>query len=213
MNTSESVADILLRIKAVSLNTTHPFRYTSGLLSPIYCDNRVLISHVEEREVILDAFLETIEKNALSFDVVAGTATAGIPHAAWIADHLKKPMVYVRSSSKAHGKKTQVEGCISAGQTALVIEDLISTGQSAIQCANALREMGAIVQSCMAIFTYDLDTAQHAFLQSKVKPFVLTNLACLLAQAVKQHLLSPQEAALITLWQKNPTEWEAQLST
>jgi len=151
MSISEDVAKILLEIKAVTLNAEKPYRYASGIFSPIYCDNRLLISDVAKREKIIDYFVQTIKDNKLQFDVVAGVATAGIPHASWIADKLKKPMVYVRSSAKEHGKHNQIEGRLEKGQKVLIVEDLISTGGSTLDAVSAVRDAGGVVTHSLAI--------------------------------------------------------------
>src|SRR3990167_1821016 len=124
---AQEIAKLLLKIKAVTLNLSNPYHYTSGILSPIYCDNRLIISYPEKRTAVINAFLSTIKEKNLLFDVVAGTATAGIPYAAWIADRLNLPMLYVRGEAKKHGKQNQVEGLLQKNQTVLVIEDLVST--------------------------------------------------------------------------------------
>src|SRR5262245_52524696 len=125
MMNNKKIAQLLLEIKAVALNVKQPFRFASGILSPIYCDNRLIISYPEKRKIIIDAFLQIIKEKNLNYDVVAGTATAGIPHAAWIAERLNKPMIYVRSKAKEHGKKNLVEGLLQKGQKVLVVEDLV----------------------------------------------------------------------------------------
>lgn len=204
---SAAIAKLLLEIKAVTLNVKTPYRYTSGILSPIYCDNRLIISYPEKRQQIINAFLDLIKKNQLNFDVVAGTATAGIPHAAWIADRLQKPMVYVRNQAKGHGKQNQIEGKIEAGQSALVIEDLISTGGSSVAAGLALREVGAKVTDCLAIFTYDLAPARQRFIEANIKLHTLTNLTTLLTVAEKESYISEAEKTQALRWGKDPANW------
>ena len=143
MTTQERIAEILLNVGAVTLNVAEPFTYSSGMRSPIYCDNRLLISHPQERQEVIQAFLEVLEKEGVDADVIAGTATAGIPHAAWIAQALDKPMIYIRDKAKGHGKGNQIEGLVSEGASAVIIEDLISTGGSSIRAAIAAREAGS----------------------------------------------------------------------
>ncbi len=208
MNTSESIAKLLLTINAVSINTKQPFRYTSGLLSPIYCDNRLVISYPDERATVIDAFLDSIVEYADGFDVIAGTATAGIPHAAWIAERLHKPMVYVRSSAKAHGKNNQIEGKIEPGKTAIVIEDMISTGGSCVNAALALREEGLNVQECFAIVTYGFDNAQHAFKQNDLNCHTLTDFNALMHAAQELGYVTDKERELAQQWNSAPSEWE-----
>ncbi|TGB04977.1 orotate phosphoribosyltransferase [Halobacillus salinus] len=150
----------LIAIEAVKVETEDYFTWTSGVRSPIYCDNRLTMSYPEIRRNIADAFVEKIDGD---IDVIAGCATAGIPHAAWVAERLDLPMVYVRSSAKKHGKGNQIEGAVRNGDRAIVIEDLISTGKSSIQAAEALREAGVEVVEVLSIFTYGLDAADKAF--------------------------------------------------
>jgi orotate phosphoribosyltransferase len=165
---SIDVFKILLSIQAIKIDTDNPFTFSSGIRSPIYCDNRILISHPEQRRAIIDAYLERITATG-DFDVIAGTATAGIPHAAWIADRLNKPMIYVRSKAKSHGTKNQIEGQLKPGQKVCLIEDLISTGASALNAAQAIREMDAECHHCFAIFNYDLLATQNAFNEADIK--------------------------------------------
>ncbi|WP_423063497.1 orotate phosphoribosyltransferase [Candidiatus Paracoxiella cheracis] len=207
MNQGTEIAKLLLEIKAVTLNPSQPYRYTSGILSPIYCDNRLIISYPEKRKIVIDAFLKLIEDNHLSFDVVAGTATAGIPHAAWIADRLNKPMVYVRDKGKAHGKQNQIEGKIEAGQTALVIEDLISTGGSSVKAGIALREAGALVNDCVAIFTYQLKKAHDAFADADIHLKTLSDFSTLIDVAAKEGYISDKEKSQVLAWNKDPVKW------
>lgn len=207
MTKAQQIAAILLEIKAIKLNLKNPFHYTSGILSPIYCDNRMVISYPDKRQVIIEAFLATIKENQLQFDVVAGTATAGIPHAAWIADRLNLPMIYVRASAKDHGLHNQIEGKIEPGQTALIIEDLISTGKSAVNVAAALREQDAEVKDCIAIFNYQLEEAANAFFEADINLIPLCNFATLLDVATKNEYISPQEFEVASRWNENPNEW------
>lgn len=207
MHSPENIAALLLNIKAVSLNVKDPFRYTSGIISPIYCDNRLIISHPKERNTVIDAFLAFIKAQNLSFDFVAGTATAGIPHAAWIADRLNLPMVYVRSSSKKHGKQNQIEGTFEKGQTGLVVEDLISTAGSCIDAANALREAGAVVNDCVAIFTYALTSATVNINAAKLNVHTLSNFKTLLNVALQQNVINQSESDLALAWSEDPEHW------
>jgi len=161
---ARKVAEILLNAKAVKLNVKEPFTYTSGLISPIYTDNRVLISYVEERDTIVDGFIDLIKERGLKPDYIAGTATAGIPWAAFVAEKMKLPMVYVRNKPKGHGAGKQIEGMLTKGKSVLIIEDLVSTGGSALNSVNAIRNEGkGIVHEVFAIFSYGMDKAETAF--------------------------------------------------
>lgn len=207
MTTPDQIAKLLLEIKAVTLNVQTPFRYTSGILSPIYCDNRLIISYPDKRKIIIDAFIEMINNNKLQFDVVAGTATAGIPHAAWIAERLNKPMVYVRNKSKEHGKQNQIEGLLKPGQKALIIEDLVSTGGSSVAAGVACREAGAVVTDCVAIFTYQMEKARQAFSQAQINLHTLTNFATLIQVATDEGYISQDEKERALEWNKDPAGW------
>ena len=173
-NISEVVAKILLELNAVTLSPKKPYRYVSGLLSPIYTDCRVLMTYPDKRRLIRDFYIKTIEKSGVSFDIVAGTATAGIPHAAWIADKLNLPMVYVRGKAKDHGKENLIEGILKKGQKAIVIEDLVSTGESAINSTNAVRRAGGEVSHVFSIITYGLQKAQQNFEDNNLNLISLT---------------------------------------
>jgi orotate phosphoribosyltransferase len=175
MGLNHDLARDLLSIKAVQINPDHYFTWTSGIKSPIYCDNRLTMSYPFIRKKITKAFVELVEKEEEKPDVIAGCATAGIPHAAWLADELHLPMVYVRSKPKAHGKGNQIEGEIKEGQKVLVIEDLISTGGSSIDTANALRKAGMEVIGVFAIFTYGIRQSAASFAGENLKLRTLTD--------------------------------------
>jgi orotate phosphoribosyltransferase len=207
MTTAEDIAKLLLKIKAVTLNMFPPYRYTSGIFSPIYCDNRLIISYPDKRKIVVQAFLDIIESEHIKFDVVAGTATAGIPHAAWIADRLNKPMLYVRNRAKDHGKNNQIEGKLEPGQIALVIEDLISTGGSSVKAGLALREAGAVVNNCIAIFNYEMQAADMQFSEANIKLDTLSNFSILINVAVKEGYIKEQDKSTILDWSKNPEGW------
>lgn len=207
MNTSEHVAKILLELNAVTLNPKKPFKYASGIISPVYTDCRVLMAYPEKRRLIRDLYLEAIQKSGVSFEVVAGTATAGIPHAAWIADKLNLPMVYVRGKIKDHGKENLLEGIIKKGQKAIVIEDLVSTGESAINSVKAVRAAGGEVSHVFSIITYGLKKASENFNQNNLKLVSLTNFGNVVAAAQKLGDINQEEAAVILDWRSDPTNW------
>ena len=205
--TEQEIAAILLEINAVTFNAENPYRYASGILSPIYCDNRLLMAYPDKRKVVIDAFIKRIEDEKLKLDGVAGTATAGIPHAAWIADRLNLPMAYVRGGSKVHGKENQIEGIIRQGQTILLVEDLISTGGSSIAALEALKQAGAEVPLCVAIFSYQMEKAQKRFKSAPCKLLTLSNFSILVDVAVQSAYLDGDKAAMVKEWNKNPAEW------
>ena len=203
MDNQQLIRD-LLEIGAVKIETENFFTWTSGIKSPIYCDNRLTMSYPEIRSSIAKAFVERIQALTEEIDIIAGCATAGIPHAAWIADQLNIPMVYVRSSAKKHGKGNQIEGHAEKGQRAVVIEDLISTGKSSLAAAEALQKEGVEVIDIMSIFTYGLQTAADAF---KEKGFTYQSLASyedLLKQLVKDGQIRADEEALLKKWRLDP---------
>ena len=202
------VARNLLEIKAVKLNPRDPFTWASGLLSPIYCDNRVALSHPGVRTYLKNCLAE---KSVLfgEFDVVAGVATAGIPHGVLLADVLKKPFVYVRSSPKDHGRRNQIEGELHPGQRVLVVEDLISTGGSCLLAVDALRDAGAEVVGVLAIFQYGFARAQAAFFEKQVHFQTLTNYDSLVQEAARTGYVSEDDLIILKKWRENPDGWGA----
>ena len=206
---ARALAADLLDIEAVLLRPEAPFTWSSGLQSPIYCDNRLTMAHPRIRRAIRDGFAACIEAHGLSFDVIAGTATAGIPHAAWLAERLGAPMAYIRSSAKGHGRENQIEGRIAAGQQVLVIEDLVSTGGSALDAVAAVRAAGAEVPAVLAIFSYGLDAAAEAFAEAHVPLHTLTDFPTLLQVAVARGALSEDELSTLQNWRRDPEGWPA----
>ncbi|NQV08750.1 orotate phosphoribosyltransferase [Candidatus Woesearchaeota archaeon] len=203
----KDVAKILLEIKAVTLSPNKGYRYASGILSPIYCDNRLLMSYPDKRKQVVDYFIKKIKQNNLEFDVIAGTATAGIPHAAWISDKLNKPMIYIRSASKEHGKENRIEGKLENGQKVLVIEDLVSTGGSSVSAVEAVKQAGGVVEECIAIFSYEMEKATQRFEQAECKLLTLTNFSTLVDVASKEDYITNQDKEIILQWNKDPQGW------
>lgn len=202
------VARSLLEIKAVKLSPQQPFTWASGLLSPIYCDNRVALSHPVVRSFLKKCLAEK-SRGFGTFDVVAGVATAGIPHGALLADVLEKPFVYVRSSAKDHGRRNQIEGELKAGQRVLVVEDLISTGGSCLLAVDALREAGADVVGVLAIFQYGFSKADIAFTEKGVSFQTLTNYDALVEEAARTGYVSESDLNTLKKWRENPDAWGA----
>lgn len=203
----QAIAEHLLTIKAVSLKPNDPFTWSSGLKSPIYCDNRLSMSYPAVRKEIARGLAELIQENFPNANVIAGTATAGIPHAAWVSEILNLPMVYVRSSAKGHGKGNQIEGIVQEGTKIVVVEDLISTGGSSIKCVRALREAGCIVLGVVSIFTYELEKARAAFIEEDVPYFSLTDFTTLTEVAKEKQYILEEELASLRQWKTNPEEW------
>ena len=206
---ADKVAEILLKINAVVLRTKPPFRWASGILSPIYTDNRLLMSYPKDRDFIVNSFIKMIRKEKIKCNGFAGTATAGIPWAAWIAQKMNKPMVFVRQESKEHGKENKVEGVIEKGKTYVVVEDLISTGGSSLNTINAVREKNGIVENCIAIFNYELEKSGNNFESSNVRLHTLTNFTNLIKTAVAKKYIARDELSHIMDWKKNPEGWVA----
>lgn len=204
---SETIAKILLELNAVSLNVKKPFRYASGILSPVYTDCRVLMAYPDKRRDIRDLYINAILESGVAFDVVAGTATAGIPHAAWIADKLNLPMVYVRGKAKDHGKENLMEGIIKNGQKAIVIEDLISTGESAINSVDAVRGAGGHVSYVFSIITYGMKKAEDSFKEHNLKLISLTNFQDLVEMAPEMGYIKEEERQIILEWIADPVSW------
>lgn len=178
------------------------------MLSPIYCDNRVALSHPKVRTFLKNCLAEKSQLFG-DFDVVAGVATAGIPHGALLADVLEKPFVYVRSSAKEHGRRNQIEGELRTGQSVLVVEDLISTGGSSLLAVDALREAGAQVAGVLAIFQYGFEKAHTAFAQKQVHFQTLTNYDALVQEAAQMGYVTAEDLKLLKKWRENPDAWGA----
>lgn len=208
MTQEENIAKMLLAIKAVKVKVSPPFTWNTGLLAPIYCDNRLLIFYPKERGIVVKSFKELIEQNNLEFDVIAGTATAGIPWAAFLAAELDKPMVYVRAQPKDYGKAKQVEGIMPVGSRVLIVEDLISTGRSSLTSAAACqREYNAQIVAVAAIFNYQMEIAKQTFADSRIKLFTLSNFSTLVRVAVEEKYLSEEEKESALSWGAGPEAW------
>ena len=200
MTLEHKLAKELLAIEAVALRPNNYFTWTSGIKSPIYCDNRITMSYPAIRREIASGMVEVIKDKFPAVEVVAGTATAGIPHAAWVSELLDLPMIYVRNSAKKHGKTNQIEGRVLEGQKVVIIEDLISTGLSSLKVAKALREAGAEVLGVVAIFSYELKKAQDAFEEAGVEYITLTNYPILVEEAVAIEYIHQDDVEKLLEW-------------
>ncbi|MFZ2583022.1 MAG: orotate phosphoribosyltransferase [Trichococcus flocculiformis] len=207
MTIAKEVAKSLLDIKAVSLSPQDPFTWASGIRSPIYCDNRVTMSYPAVRKQIAQGLADLIKEKYPDAEVIAGTATAGIPHAAWIADILGLPMVYIRSKAKDHGTGRKIEGKISEGQKMVVVEDLISTGGSVIEASKAAELEGANVLGSVAIFTYELAKGTKNFADAGLAIDTLSNYSTLLEVAHETSYITEAEMDLLKDWSKDPENW------
>jgi len=204
---AEELALTLLKINAVLLRPNEPFVWSSGWNSPIYCDNRLTLTYPTIRKRIASEFVRHILETNPNVDVITGTATAGIPHAAWVADLLDKPMAYVRSKAKNYGMGNQIEGGVKKGQSTIVIEDLISTGASAISVVDALLFVGASVPQVNSIFTYGFDVANTLFEEKGIAMFALTDYPTLIQVALENGYVNESEIELLNQWRKNPSTW------
>jgi orotate phosphoribosyltransferase len=201
------IAEKLLEINAVALKPQNPFTWTSGLRSPIYCDNRLTLSYPKVRRAIASGLEKLIGEHFPEAEVIAGTATAGIPHAAWVSELMDLPMCYVRSKAKGHGKGNQIEGKAEKGQKVVVVEDLISTGGSVITAVQALREAGCDVLGAVSIFTYGLEKGREAFEQEGIVAASLTDFTTLVEVAISNGFISEEHQESLHAWSLNPAEW------
>lgn len=201
------IAENLLEIKAVSLSPNEPFTWASGIKSPIYCDNRLTLSYPEIRKNIASGLSQLIQENFPGTDLIAGTATAGIPHAAWVSEILHLPMCYVRSKAKGHGKGNQIEGKAEQGQKVVVIEDLISTGGSVITAVEALREAGCQVLGVVSIFTYELNQGKEQLQTADITSYSLTDYSTLIEVAKDKGYIKQEDMEKLMEWRNDPSAW------
>lgn len=204
---SKAIAKDLLTIEAVFLRPNEPFTWASGIKSPIYCDNRMTMSYPAVRKAIASGLAAQIKEHFPDVEVIAGTATAGIPHAAWVADILDLPMVYIRSKAKDHGKGNQIEGRITEGQKIVVIEDLISTGGSVLEACEAAAREGANVLGVAAIFTYELPQGLTNFEKAQLPLVTLTNYSTMIDTALEMDYIGKEDIALLQQWKQSPQTW------
>jgi orotate phosphoribosyltransferase len=206
-NLANSIASALLRIDAVLLRPQQPFTWTSGLKSPIYCDNRLTISYPEIRDLIAEGFASVIRERYPDVQVIAGIATGGIPHGAFAAQKLNLPMIYVRDKAKGHGKENVIEGVLRPGQKVVLIEDLFSTGGSSIKAAQAVREAGADVMAVLAIFSYEFDRAADAFRAAGFEASSLSGYSALIEVALAEGKIRPEDIKLLQAWREDPSQY------
>lgn len=202
------VAEFLLQIKSIKLNPNEPFKWASGINSPIYCDNRITLSYPQIRTFIRQAYTESVMEYFGKPDVIAGVATGGIAQGALVAQELGVPFIYVRSEAKEHGMGNQIEGYFEAGQKVVVIEDLISTGGSSLKAIEALRNAGLEVKGLIAIFTYGFDVANQNFVKAECPYVTLTNYDIMLNKALDNNLISESDLASLRQWKEHPSKWK-----
>ena len=207
-DTAEKTAELLLQINAIKLNSENPFTWSSGWKSPIYCDNRLILSFPVIRNYIRDEFSKNIEKQFGKPDVIAGVATGAIGIGMLVAESLGVPFVYVRPEPKKHGRQNQVEGFLQKGQSVVIIEDLISTGASSLQAFEALKEAGAVVKGMAAIFTYGFAVANDNFEKAKLDLYTLSNYENLLNLALDKQYITDKEAVILREWNISPATWD-----
>src|SRR6056297_3316182 len=205
---AQKIADSLLQINAIKLQPANPFTWASGWNSPIYCDNRKVLSFPEVRREVVKAFVEVIGKEFQQPDLIAGVATGAIAHGVLVAEEMDLPFVYVRSAQKEHGLTNTIEGAFKAGQKVLVIEDLVSTGKSSLRAVEALREAGLEVAGMVAIFTYQFEQSRQNFRESGVELKTLSNYQHLIERAVESGYVKKEELETLKKWREDPENWQ-----
>ena len=210
-NTAKKTAELLLQINAIKLNSKNPFTWASGWKSPIYCDNRIILSFPPVRNYIREAFAKHIEEKFGKPDVIAGVATGAIGIGILVAEYMGLPFVYVRPEPKKHGRQNQVEGFLQKGQNVVVVEDLISTGGSSLLAVEALRNEGANVKGMAAIFTYGFDISVEKIAAANLDVFTLSDYNALLQEAVAKKYISEEELLTLQDWRSNPSEWNVEV--
>lgn len=208
MTIAENIAHVALEIGAIQINAQQPFTWASGYKMPIYNDNRLLLGNASHRALIAKGFQELLKKCATDVEVIAGTATAGIPHATTLADLLQVPLIYVRSATKSHGMGNKIEGVLKNDQRVLVIEDLVSTGGSAVNAVTAIREAGGIVDQCFSIFSYGFPEASERFNNISCQIHSILVFSELLQVAQSTQNISQNDIETLHSWQKTPFDWE-----
>ena len=204
----KKTAELLLQINAIKLNPNKPFTWASGWQSPIYCDNRLVLSYPAIRNFIKHELAKNIEKTYGKPDVIAGVATGAIGIGALVADYMGLPFVYVRPEAKKHGRQNQIEGKLEKGQNIVVVEDLISTGKSSLNAVNALKEKSVNVKGMVAIFTYGFEISETNFLKNNIELRTLGNYNYLLEQASNTGFINEIQLKTLSNWNKNPSEWD-----
>ncbi len=205
--TAQKTAELLLQINAIKLQPQNPFTWASGWKSPIYCDNRIVLSFPQVRNYIKENLSRQIEELYGKPDIIAGVATGAIGIGALVADFLDLPFCYVRPDAKKHGRQNKVEGFLQEGQNVLIVEDLISTGKSSLLAVDAIREANANVMGMLAIFTYGFDVAEENFDSTNVTLHTLSNYSSLIQLAEKSNYISSTDAKLLSKWREDPSKW------
>ena len=207
MSTQKQFAEKLLQIRALQINPQTPYTWASGWRSPVYCDNRKVLSHPHLRDFVKSELANMVLEHFPDAEVIAGVATAGIAHGVMAADLLKLPFIYVRSEPKKHGMGNQVEGDLKAGQKVVIVEDLVSTGKSSLQVAEVLRSAGAEVMGMCALFTYGFPEADEAFKNAGVPLFTISNYNALMEVGAEQNLVDASQKESLAAWRTSPATW------
>lgn len=208
MDKSITLAEKLLQIKALQINIEKPYTWASGWKSPIYCDNRKILSYPFVRDYVKSELANMILEEFEDAEVIAGVATAGIPHGALVADLIKLPFVYVRDKAKGHGLGNQIEGVIKEGQKVVVIEDLVSTGKSSLKAVDALRKVGAEVIGMCSLFTYEFPQSKEALENANVELKSISHYSALLEVALKQEIIKESQVEELHKWRESPETWK-----
>jgi orotate phosphoribosyltransferase len=208
MNNKKAVAEKLLQINAIKLSVSKPFTWASGWKSPIYCDNRKILSYPYIRDFIKSEICNTVFQSYENAEMIAGVATAGIPWGAMVADQLKLPYIYVRPKPKEHGLGNQIEGFYEPGKKVVIIEDLISTGKSSLQVAEVLKREGLEVEGMVSIFNYGFDIAKNAFKNAKVNFHSLTDYDSVITLAIEKNYVSVKDQNTLLNWRADPANWD-----
>ncbi|MEK9132207.1 MAG: orotate phosphoribosyltransferase [Patescibacteria group bacterium] len=212
MNTAQEIAKILIDVEAVKVKMNPPFKWASGILSPVYCDNRKLISYPDARKKIVEGFVQMLKEKKINPEYIGGTATAAIPWAAFLAYELNLPMIYIRPEKKEHGAGKQIEGDLPPGKRVLVVEDLISTGGSSVKAAEAVKtECKGVVTDVFAIVTWEIEESVKQFQEAGIKLSTLTNFSNITAQALESGTITQAEWEKILEFKKDPRAWGSKL--
>jgi len=207
MTISEKLAETALKIGSIQINTDNPFTWASGYRMPVYNDNRLLLGNADHRLMIAKGIQSLLKAKKIDLDVVAGTATAGIPSATTLADLIKTPLIYVRPTPKTHGMQNQIEGVLNKGQKVIVIEDLVSTGGSVLKAIETIRSSGGKVRHCFCIFTYGFQEAEVRFAKADCQLHSLLTFEQLIDFGAKTGILTESQTTLLRPWFKDPFEW------
>lgn len=207
-DTAKKAAEFLLQINAIKLNPENPFTWASGWKSPIYCDNRIVLSYPPIRNYLREEMAKQVEGLYGKPDVIAGVATGAIGIGMLVADYLGLPFIYVRPEAKSHGRQNQIEGQLESGQKVVVIEDLISTGKSSLHAVDALKAAGANIKGMLAIFTYGFDISVTNFEKKQIELHTLSDYAHLIEQASETHYIKEEQLTTLSEWRTNPSDWK-----